>query len=62
MRVTIFNGSPRKNGNTSELVKRVLCSLDGNTSCEVISLYERTLKAAVTVVHAAIRPYLPIVR
>jgi len=44
MKVTIFNGSPRKNGNTSELVKKVLCSLDEKASCEVISLYDKNIK------------------
>ena len=44
MKVTIFNGSPRRNGNTSELVKKIRTALDGKAACEVISLYDKDIK------------------
>jgi Multimeric flavodoxin WrbA len=43
MNVTIFNGSPRKNGNTSELVKRIMARAPDNVGLESISLFDKKI-------------------
>ena len=44
MKVTILNGSPRKNGNTSETVKLLAQSLEGKAEYETISLYDKNIR------------------
>lgn len=44
MRVLIFSGSPRKNGNTETLIKRVINGIEAaGSTCEVIRLAERKI-------------------
>jgi multimeric flavodoxin WrbA len=39
MKVVVFNGSPRKNGNTSILIRRVFRALEGKgIDCELVQL------------------------
>lgn len=44
MRITVINGSPRKNGNTSELVKDFVRSLDGKADVEIIHIFDMEIK------------------
>ena len=43
MNVTIFNGSPRKNGNTSELVKKIISLTLGDVEYESVSLFDKKI-------------------
>jgi multimeric flavodoxin WrbA len=44
MKVLVINGSPRRNGNTSELVNRFLKSIGNSAETEEVRIYGKNLK------------------